>query len=220
MCGGGILLLTQRTAWTTNLRIAPVHNREERKNRKRWQKDEKGAMVKQLAWHQLPHKDVRVSLSSGQKSHTQVFCWSILDSCPRVRRPQKQAADPPQAGLNWDSGSQVKLPLSSACPLGRVHKASENLHVSIPVTRRASAPRQCQPENHRPPPTERTICNSSDVRRECSTFCLLLLPPGEARSRREGKRRCLEPNDTPDTCTTPRNHAFSPSGVQLKDGTR
>lgn len=66
-------------------------------------------MVKQLAWHQLPHKDVRVSLSSGQKSHTQVFCWSILDSCPRVRRPQKQAADPPQAGLNWDSGSQTSL---------------------------------------------------------------------------------------------------------------
>lgn len=75
-----------------------------------------------------------MSFRSGEDSHIQL---TELVLCPRKLSPSKethrQAAELPEAELKGDSRKK-KYPSSRACPVGRAHRASENLCVSTRAT--------------------------------------------------------------------------------------
>lgn len=75
-----------------------------------------------------------MSFRSGEDSHIQLI---ELVLCPRKLSPSKethrQAAELPEAELKGDRGKK-KCPSSRVCPVGRAHRASENLRVTTLVT--------------------------------------------------------------------------------------
>lgn len=132
---------------------------------------------KQLLFHWLSCKDVRVSFRSGEDSHIQLI---ELILCPRKLSPSKethrQAAELPEAELKGDSGKKSSIPHQGPVqwegptePLRTCvwpHWLQEDMNTQAVLARESLT-------------TNRKRYNSSDGSRECSSFVFFSCIPKE-----------------------------------------